>query len=49
MEELKGTEYLRDNVEHHLHSMTTGERWFLYRAIVALADKQRGTLPISSE
>jgi hypothetical protein len=49
MEELKGTEYLRDKVEHHLHYMTTGERWSLYRAIVTLADKQRGTLPISSE
>jgi hypothetical protein len=33
---ITGTEYLKENVSRHLHHMTSGEKWSLYRAIAAL-------------
>jgi hypothetical protein len=41
METLIGTENLRNNVQRHLSTMTSGEQWSLYRAIAKLAFASR--------
>lgn len=35
------TDYYKNQISHCLHTLTSGEKWSLYRAVVALADLQR--------
>jgi len=37
---IQGTQYLKDNVDRHLHHMTSGEKWSLYRAIAKLISER---------
>lgn len=36
----EGTEYLKQNILHHLRTMTSGERWSLYRAVAKLISEK---------
>jgi hypothetical protein len=38
---IRASEYYKETIAHALHSLTSGEKWSLYRAVVALADAQR--------
>ncbi len=45
MQTLTGTEHLRNNVQRHLSTMTSGEQWSLYRAIAKLVLASRSKEP----
>lgn len=45
MQTLTGAEHLRNNVQRHLSTMTSGEQWSLYRAIAKLVLASRSKEP----
>lgn len=49
LDAIVGTDYLKGKIEHHLHILTSGEKWSLYRAIAKLIEEHTIAINVSTQ